>query len=120
MTIDNTVIVAIIGLVSATLVCLINNYFTTRNISRQQSNQMEELLRQQNAQAQDMIAHNEQSIAIMQCSVDEAKREIERLRAEMEKHNRVVERTFKLEEKMSVMEEKMTVANHRINDLEKK
>lgn len=60
-------------------VCLINNHYNIKALGEKQT-----------AQMNDMIAHNEEAIAIMQCSIDE-------LRKEVEKHNRIVERVFVLE-----------------------
>lgn len=76
---ESTIIVAIFTGMVSIAVCLINNHYQMKTISQKNDAQME-----------DMIAHNEQAIAIMQCSIDE-------LRKECEKHNNVMERVFVLE-----------------------
>lgn len=68
----------ITGIVSI-IVCLINNHRNTN-----------EFFLKQTAQIEDMAAHNEESIAIIETQIDN-------LRKEVEKHNQIVERVYGLE-----------------------
>lgn len=78
---EATVIAAIIAAAASVVICIINNAFTQRGIIAKHDSQMQEL-----------IAHNEESIALIQQSVDNLKNEVE-------KHNNIVERVYALEGK---------------------
>ena len=96
-----TVISALIGGAVTLTVCLINNHFTHKKISKQQMEQ-----------AAEMDAKQQQTIALIEYKLDE-------LTKHVEKHNQVIERTYKLEQLAVLYDEKMKVANKRIADLER-
>jgi hypothetical protein len=75
----------------AIVVCMINNYFQSRESQKK----------------------NDKTIALIDYKISE-------LTKRVDKHNNVVERTYKLEEEMCLHDEKLRVANHRIEDLEEK
>lgn len=100
MTIDNTVVVALISLASAVLVAVINNKYNQKNITASQDKHFEEI-----------TAQNQQTVALIEYKIEE-------LRKNVEKHNNVIERTYALEKDMTLVKEKISVANNRIADLE--
>ena len=81
---------AIISGVIAVVVCLINNFFQVRMITKQ---------------------HND-NIVLMSYR-------LEKLEEETRKHNNLIERTYELEKGQDLLHEQIKVANHRIDDLEK-
>lgn len=93
---DNSIWITVGGWLVTLAICLINNYFSQKNFSEKHSAQME-----------DMIAHNEEAIAIMQTTIDN-------LRAEVEKHNQIVERVFVLEGRA---EKFCTITDHTQKDI---
>lgn len=70
---------AIITGIISIIVCLINNHYSAKGHFKAQT-----------AQIEDMVAHNEETIAIIET-------QIEGLRKEVEAHNKIVERTYVLE-----------------------
>lgn len=87
---DSTFLVALVSAGASLLVCLINNYFQTKESDKK----------------------HEANIMLISYR-------LEQLEKKVDLHNSVVERVFKLEESTSLQEEKIKVANHRIDDLEK-
>lgn len=87
---DTAILTGLISGGAAILVCVINNYYQSRESEKKH-------------------AENIQLISYR----------LEQLEREVQKHNNLVERTYALEKKQGVIEEKINVANHRIDDLEK-
>ena len=77
----------------AIIVCVINNYFQSKNILAQSK------------------AQHEETTAMIDYKLSE-------LTKRVDKHNNVIERTYQLEKQTELQEEKISVANHRISDLE--
>lgn len=81
---------AILSGIIALAVCLINNFFQMKAVTKQ---------------------HND-NIALISYR-------LEQLEKATQKHNNIIERTYELEKKQNVMEEQLKVANHRITDIER-
>lgn len=97
-----TIIVAVISLVSSLTVCLINNFFNQKSIKATNIEHLKELQDQQ-----------DKSMTLIEYKISELSKNVE-------KHNNVIERTYALEKDVDLLKEKITVANHRISDLESK
>lgn len=87
------IIIAVISGGVTLVVCLINNSYQQKNLSKAYQGETDKI------------------VAVMSYKIDE-------LTKHVEKHNGVIDRTYKLEEFSKVCDEKMKVMNHRIADLE--
>lgn len=109
---NTEIVTSIIAIAGSLIVCVINNIVTVSKTRQELQNTQNQKFEELKSQVSDIKASNQQTMAVMQLSLDN-------LTKQVEKHNSVIERTYHLEERMSVVEEKQKVANHRIEDMEK-
>ena len=100
-----TIISAGIGGAVTLIVCLINNHFTHKKTLEENKAHNAEMERKQMAQAMEIEARQQQTIALIEYKLDELTREVR-------DHNNFARR-------MPVVEEQIKVINHRLADLEK-
>jgi vacuolar-type H+-ATPase subunit I/STV1 len=123
------VVTGAITALATLIVCLINNYFTskrhmedmrenerrrTEDINNSHSKEMASLKAELTASVEGLI----NSQTELTHAIDIIKLQIDNLRNDVNKHNQVIEQTYALERKTDVLEEKINVANNRIKDLE--
>jgi TolA-binding protein len=123
------VVTGAITALATLIVCLINNYFTSkRHMEDMRENERRRTEDINNSHSKEMASLKEELTASVEGlinsqtelthAIDIIKLQIDNLRNDVNKHNQVIERTYALERKADVLEEKIDVANNRIKDLE--